>query len=179
MTVRRFTPDLAAAGQLIPNGHIIAYSGDSVHRIEQNLMEGTIVFMKKLAVLLVGIYIVCMLGGCGMQSNETIKLRDLDFTILSEDKISDELKIIIEERKMEPFQLTYSDTEYMFICIGYGEQATGGYSITVNELYLTDNAVYVSTSLLGPDASEKTNQTPSYPFIVIKTEYLDQTVIFE
>lgn len=114
-----------------------------------------------------------------MSSTERIKLRDLDFTVLSEEKIPEELKTIVEERKAENFKLTYSDKQYLYICIGYGEQETGGYSIAVNELYLTDNAIYVSTSLLGPEASEKSNKTPSYPYIVIKTEFLDQTVIFE
>lgn len=135
--------------------------------------------MKKLAAFLTGIYIICALSGCSLLSNERIKLRDLDFTVLSEEKLPDELKTIVDERKAEPFKLTYSDNDFLYICIGYGEQETGGYSIAVDELYLTDNAVYVSTSLLGPDAGEKGNKTPSYPYIVIKTEFLEQTVIFE
>ena len=124
---------------------------------------------------------VCMVLLCGrsMNSTERIKLRDLDFTVLSEEKIPEELKTIIEERKAQEFKLTYSDKENLFIVIGYGEQQTGGYSIAVNELYLTDNAVYVSTNLLGPDAEEKGKQEASYPYIVIKTELLDETVIFE
>lgn len=124
-----------------------------------------------------------VLSGCSMLSEEKIKLRDLEFTILSEDKIPEELKNIIEEKKTgapsEPFKLTYSDNENLYICIGYGEQVTGGYSIVVNELYLTDSAVCVNTSLLGPEPSEKSDRTPSYPVIVIKTEKLDQTVVFE
>lgn len=122
---------------------------------------------------------VMWLTGCTLLSEERIKLRDLDFTVLSEEKIPEELGTIIAEKKKEPFRVTYSDREYLYICIGYGEQETGGYSIAVNELYLTDNAVYVSTSLLGPDAAEKNKKNPSWPYIVIKTEHLDQTVIFE
>ena len=114
-----------------------------------------------------------------MLSEENVKLRDLDFTVLSEEKIPEELKSIIEEKKAQPFKLTYSDNEYLFICIGYGEQATGGYSIAVNELYLTDSAIHVNTQLLGPENSERGSNVPSYPFIVIKTEFLDQTVIFD
>ena len=132
------------------------------------------------AVLLLGaVFASFALGGCTMLSEERVKLRDLEFTVLSEEKIPEELKTIIEEKKAEPFKLTYSDNAYLYICIGYGEQATGGYSIAVNELYLTDNAVYVNTSLLGPEASEKNNQVPTYPYIVIKTDFLDETVIFE
>lgn len=135
--------------------------------------------MKKAKMILLGMLVTLALTGCTMLSDERVKLRDLDFTVLSEEKIPEELKTIIEEKKVEPFKLTYSDNEYLYISIGYGEQATGGYSIAVNELYLTDNAVYVNTNLLGPDASEKSNPAVSYPYIVIKTEYLDETVIFE
>ena len=120
-----------------------------------------------------------LLCGCSMNSEERIKLRDLDFTILSEEMIPQELLKVIEERKAESFKLTYSDKENLYIVIGYGQQQTGGYSIAVNELYLTDNAIYINTSLLGPDAAEKSKQDPSWPYIVIKTELLEQTVIFE
>lgn len=134
-----------------------------------------------LKVICCGLLMVCMLllTGCTMLSDEKIKLRDLEFTVLSEDKIPEQLKTIIEERKSEPFQITYTDNNNLFICIGYGEQKTGGYSIAVNELYLTDTNICVSTSLLGPDASEKSKKTASYPYIVIKTEYLEHTVLFE
>ena len=123
--------------------------------------------------------IAVLLCGCSMNSEERIKLRDLDFTILSEEMIPQELLKVIEERKAESFKLTYSDKENLYIVIGYGQQQTGGYSIAVNELYLTDNAIYINTSLLGPDAAEKSKQDPSWPYIVIKTELLEQTVIFE
>ncbi len=135
--------------------------------------------MKKLVAIVTVALLAALLTGCTLLSEERVKLKDLDFTVLAEEKIPEELLSIINEKKAEPFKLTYSDQDYLYICIGYGEQATGGYSIAVNELYLTDNAIYVNTELLGPEASEKSNTTPSYPYIVIKTEYLDQTVIFE
>lgn len=135
--------------------------------------------MKRILLCFLAVAAAVMLSGCTFLSEERIKLRDLDFTVLSEEKIPEELMSILEEKKKEPFQITYTDKEYLYICVGYGEQATGGYSIAVNELYLTDTAVYVSTSLLGPESADKNNATPSYPYIVIKTEYLDQTVIFE
>lgn len=136
-----------------------------------------IIKKRKLVICLLGIAL--LLCGCSISSSERVKIRDLDFTVLSEDMIPEELKTIIEERKAESFKLTYADNENLHIVIGYGKQQTGGYSIAVDELYLTDNAVYVSTSLIGPDAAEKSKQEPSWPYIVIKTELLDETVIFE
>lgn len=120
-----------------------------------------------------------LLGGCTLLSEEKIKLRDLEFTVLGEEKIPEQLAAIIEEKKKEPFQITYTDNANLYICIGYGEQETGGYSIAVNELYLTDTNIVVNTSLLGPEAPSQENKTPSSPYIVIKTEYLEQTVTFE
>ena len=98
-------------------------------------------------------------------STEEVKLRDLDFTILGEELVPAELAVMIEERKGEVFKMTYSDNENLYICVGYGRQETGGYSITVDELYLTEEAVHVQTTLLGPDVSEKGNKTPSFPYI--------------
>lgn len=96
-----------------------------------------------------------LLTGCGLLSKENVKLRDLDFTVLSEEKIPEELKTVIAEKGTEPFQLTYSDNQNLYISIGYGEQKTGGYSIAVDALYLTDNAIHVSTSLLSRTSPDK------------------------
>lgn len=122
-----------------------------------------------------------VLTGCRMSGEGNIKLRDLDFTVLSEEKIPEELKTVIAEKGSDPFRLTYSDNQNLYISIGYGEQKTGGYSIAVDELYLTDDAVHVSTSLLGPDITGQKSGAgkPTTPYIVIKTELLDKTVIYD
>ena len=46
-----------------------------------------------------GILIVCIwiLAGCSLSSQERVKLRDLDFTVLGEEKIPEQLKTIIED----------------------------------------------------------------------------------
>ncbi len=130
----------------------------------------------------VAVLLLCMiLTGCGMSGGENIKLRDLDFTVLSEEKIPEELKTVIAEKGNEPFQLTYSDNQNLYISIGYGQQKTGGYSIAVDELYLTDDAIHVSTSLLGPDITGQKEGAgkPTTPYIVIKTELLDKIVLYD
>ncbi len=135
--------------------------------------------MKRMISLFFTMIILLGMTGCGMLSKEDVKLKDLDFTVLSEEKIPQELKSIIDEKKTGEFKLTFHDHEFLYICIGYGEQPTGGHSIAVNELYLTENAIYVNTELLGPDPSQKSNQVPSYPYIVIKVDYLDKQVIYQ
>lgn len=134
---------------------------------------------RKIAVLTAAVLIALSLCGCEVTSGEEQKVRDLDFTVVSEDRQPEELKQIIEEKKAQEFKITYADQDYLYICIGYGEQQTGGYSIQVGELYLTDNAIYVDTSLIGPSPEESKKEGVSYPCIVLKVEYLDKTVVFQ
>lgn len=135
--------------------------------------------MKRWKMLVIFFMLVGILSGCEMLNMERVKLRDLDFVILSEELVPAELKTIIDERKNEEFKLTYADADALYICIGYGQQKTGGFSITVDELYLTEEAIIAETTLLGPDGSEKPSKAPSYPYIVIKTEALEENVVCE
>lgn len=135
--------------------------------------------MKKAVLLLSVILCLPLLAGCSMLSEERVKLQDLGFTVVSEEKIPQELKTIIDEKKADPFKLTYSDAEYLYIVIGYGQQESGGYSVAVNDLYLTEEAIYVNTTLLGPENSDTGNRVPSTPYIVLKMDYMDKPVVFE
>lgn len=135
--------------------------------------------MKKLKWLPVMMVLIILFSGCEMMSMERVKLRDLEFVILSEEVLTEELKTIIDERKTQPFKLTYSDADALYICVGYGAQKGGGYSITVDELYLTEDAIYVETTLLGPDEGKSSKDASSYPYIVIKTEALEENVVVE
>lgn len=135
--------------------------------------------MKKVRLMVVSMVMILLITGCEMMSMERVKLRDLEFVILSEEVLSEELKPIIDERKTEPFKLTYSDADALYICVGYGAQKGGGYSITVDELYLTEDAIYVETTLLGPDEGKSSKDVTSYPYIVIRTEALEENVVVE
>ena len=136
--------------------------------------------MKRfIGVIVVIISMIFLLNGCSMEESSNQKLRDLEFTIVSENDIPEELLKIIEEKKGSEFKITYADNESRYICIGYGEQKTGGYSIAVSDLYLTSNAIFIKTNLIGPSKDEKISEGLSYPYIIVKTEYIDKSVVFE
>lgn len=120
-----------------------------------------------------------LLAGCSVEKTSRTKVRDLDYHVAAEEEIPEELKTQIKEKEAADFKLTYETPEYLYIVRGYGEQETGGYSIQVKELYLTSNAVFFSTELIGPRKGENTAKSPSYPYIVVKTEKLEETVVFE
>jgi len=129
--------------------------------------------------LLVWVFVVRILTGCSVEKENQEKVRDLEFTVVGEADLPEELKNLIAEKKMAPFKLTYSNDQGLFIAVGYGEQPSGGYSITVEELYLTENAIVIDTELQGPEKGETVGAEKSYPFVVIQTEQLENPVIFQ
>ena len=122
---------------------------------------------------------VCLLSGCVSRPQKTQKLRDLEFTVLDKDAVPEEFALVIEENKAMPFKLTYADQGYLYIAEGYGAQPTTGYSVEVNGLYETEDAVYIHTNLLGPEKGEKTKEISTFPYVVVQTEYIDKTVLFD
>lgn len=139
-------------------------------------MRGKILLI---AALLLWTLLVRVLAGCSVTKENQDKVRDLQFTVVGEQELPEELKNLVTEKKTAPFKLTYSNDGGLFIAVGYGEQPTGGYSIAVNELYLTENSIVIDTELKGPEKGEDAGAEKSYPYIVIQTEYLENPVIFQ
>lgn len=131
--------------------------------------------------ILAGMIVLCfaaLSSGCTFGEKEEEKA-NLEFTVVDEERLPEELKEMIDDKKAEAFKMTFADGGYLYLCIGYGKQSTGGYSITVDDLYATENAIYLDTNLIGPkDVTEKGNQA-SYPYIVVKTPFMDKTVVFD
>lgn len=122
-----------------------------------------------------------MMTGCAAKKDPLEKIKDLEFTVIAEENIPEELLQVINEKKSEVFKITYQDSGFLYICTGYGEQETGGYSISVNSLYETENAVYFDTTLIGPAPGETDGKknSPSYPYVIVKTEMIEKPVVFE
>lgn len=138
--------------------------------------------MKKLAVAALLLMIMIMAGmltGCKTQNTDIKKIKDLDFTVVEDADLPGELKEIIDEKKENPFKLSYSNKDNLYIVVGYGKQNSGGYSISVDALYLTKNAIYIDTNLIGPTKNDMVSQGLTYPYIVVKLEYMEQRVVFD
>ncbi len=134
--------------------------------------------IKKLASLAGGILLccVCLLCGCSGKEQEE-KVKDLEFTVTGQNEIPKELMDMIEQKKAEEFRLTYTSGEDLYIAVGYGEQQTGGFSISVPEFYLTENSIVIKTELQGPEHGQQ-GASQSYPFIVVKTKFIEEPVVF-
>lgn len=138
--------------------------------------SGKIVLM---IALFAWVCLVRILTGCTVEKAGQEKVRDLDFTVVCESDLPQELQKLVAEKKTAPFKMTYSNDQGLYIVVGYGEQASGGYSITVKELYLTENSIVIDTELLGPEKPEETGPGKSCPYVTVLTEKLENPVIFQ
>lgn len=121
---------------------------------------------------------IILLSGCQSKDTDIKKIRDLEFTVVEDADVPEALMDIINEKKKEPFKTSWSDQNYLYIVVGYGEKPTGGYSISVDDLFLTSNAVYIYTNLIGPSEKDYVTNAVTYPYVVVKTEFIDKIVVF-
>lgn len=133
----------------------------------------TILFMA-VAVLMTSVLVM----GCKITDINSDKVSELDFTVVEDKDLPIELKKLIDSKKENTLRMTYTTKDYTYIVVGYGTQETSGYSIKVNDVYLGKNAIYVDVSLMGPAADETVSETKTMPYIVLKIEKRDETVIF-
>lgn len=123
-----------------------------------------------------------LLAGCKGMGNEEVR-KDIEFTVCDDTRLPDELRQIIEEKKGKMFKLTYISGEYLYIAVGYGEHSRATYSVIVNDLFLTENALYFDADLrteegTKTDASNNIGTPSMYPYIVIKCEKINKPVVF-
>lgn len=129
----------------------------------------------------IALFLTCLLvlAAAGCQKEEK-NLEDIDFTVLAEEQIPEQLRLMIAERQEAPFQLSYQDGDLLYLAVGYGIQQTGGYSIQVPAFYRTESGLVLDTELLGPQETPSgAEAAKSCPYIVIMTQFRDEPIIYE
>lgn len=127
---------------------------------------------------------LCLLAGilfCGCETvdRQGERGKDMDYTVVPTADCPEELKKEVDGKKLNAFQMTYDDGEYLYLAVGYGEQDKGGFSIQVLGLYEKGDGICLETSLSGPGEDEVVSSKPSYPYLVVKTEKTDKPVYFD
>lgn len=133
---------------------------------------------KTVSLFCLAAVLMMILSGCQFVHMEEGKKTALDYTVVKQEDIPKEVVTLIEEKRAKEFQMTYQSGDYLYLIKGYGQQMSGGYSIQVEELSLSDSAVFFTTKLLGPSDNSQGGE-PSYPYIVIKMQYREEPVQFQ
>lgn len=134
---------------------------------------------KKQIVFFLLVLLTAVLIGCGAKVEKPEKIKDIEYTVQEESQVPEELLAKMKEKQREPFRMTYTTEGFLYIAMGYGTQATSGYSIRVLELYEAAEGIVFSTELLGPAKDEPVLQVETYPNIVIKIPDIGLDVLFQ
>ena len=126
------------------------------------------IITKKLLFFFFLAIVIGTCSSCGEKEKEIPKVKDLEYTVLEESEVPEELLEKIKEKKAEAFDITYQSDGYLYIARGYGVQKTSGYSVKVLELYESTDGIVFSSELLGPRRDELVLQIETWPYIVIK-----------
>ena len=141
-------------------------------------MRKSLVSLLLLMIMVIGTGALAMsVSGCSKAESEE-KLTPADFTVVCYDDIPKDFLREIEEKKETDFKLTCISDGWLYIARGYGKQKTGGYSIAVKEVSVSDNAVYFDSELIGPKQGEAANKLATYPYVVVKIEDAGRSVVF-
>ncbi len=124
-------------------------------------------------------FLMATLTGCRVVKSDSGKIKDLEYTVCDESKLPEELNNIIKGKRKEPFKLTYRTKDYLYIVVGYGAQDRTDLQVTMKDLYLTENAIYVNTDLSSKERTTLENQKVTYPYIAVKCELYDVQVNFQ
>jgi len=141
-------------------------------------------YVLTLFLVLVLLGMTPMLCACGARDVNGIgqaekEQTNMDFTVCEAGRLPAELVELIESKKAEPFRLTFTTREYMYIVVGYGAQPRGGCSVTVNELYRTEDAVHIKTNLVGVEGETIRIDGMTYPYVAVKCENQNLPVVYE
>ena len=125
------------------------------------------------------LFLALTVSGCRIVSTEGGEQQAVEYTVLRGEALPPEVERLIREQEGQAFQMTYKSGGYLYIPRGYGEQKSGGYSIQVEEVSVSDSALHFRTRLIGPATREEQKGESSLPWLVVKTEDPGLPVVFE
>ena len=135
--------------------------------------------MKKILTLLgVTALFLPLLFACGKKEAEEDR-REVDFTVVPWEELPEPLREAVEKNKKEEIRMSYLDGEDLYLVRGYGEQETGGYSISVLECWENEEKLCLDTRLLGPENPEEISKNPTWPCLVLRVETQDEEGVMQ
>ena len=136
--------------------------------------------MKRILTI-VGLTVLLLpvLFGCGKKEDDRSGRSEVDFEVVPKEELPAPLAEAVEENKKDEIRMTYMDGEDLYLIRSYGEQATGGYSISVLECSEDEEKVYLDTRLLGPENPDEISRDPSYPYLALKIDMRDKEVVIQ
>ena len=117
---------------------------------------------RSMVLLLLIVVLAGSIWGCGRMRQKKEKEHGVEYTVVGEDQIPDEIRKVVDVKKQEEFQMTYQEEDMLYLLQGYGIQSSGGYSIRVEKVSENGGTEGISC-----------------PYLVIKVENRHKKVVFD
>ncbi len=103
------------------------------------------------------------------------------YDICDSSMLPEELKIIIDSKKSDKFNLVYSNNNYTYIVMAAGKQERDDVGIKVEKMYRDNNAIYIKGLLcqIATPGDTVSGDNISYPYTVIRIQKSELPVIFQ
>jgi hypothetical protein len=95
--------------------------------------------------------------------------RNLSFEKLEGD-LPETLYTLYQENKTEPGLYSVIDGGSRYILVNGGQQGSAGYSVTIDAMEETANAIYVKAALHTPEPDDIVAEVLTYPFAAVKIQ---------
>ena len=122
---------------------------------------------KRRGRVLLAAVILMLLASCRITDVSEGERKELSYAIVKPGDFPPEIDQILRRKKESAFQMAYESGDDLYILRGYGKQKSGGFSIQIEEVSKSENAVFVQTK---PAAKEEQKGAASCPYVVLKTK---------
>ena len=104
---------------------------------------------KRRGRVLLAAVILMLLASCRITDVSEGERKELSYAIVKPGDFPPEIDQILRKKKESAFQMAYESGDDLYILRGYGKQKSGGFSIQIEEVSKSENAVFVRTKLVG------------------------------
>jgi hypothetical protein len=122
---------------------------------------------------------MCIFTGCTLYEVKEDG-EELTYDICDDTMLPEELLTVINNKKEEAFNLTYSNNTYTYIVICSGKQNRDDVGVVVEKMYMDENAIYIESVLrqIATPSDAVSTDTVTFPYTVIRINKTTMPVIF-
>lgn len=124
--------------------------------------------------LVVLICIFVMFTGCmAKEKTKSINTKErveVDYSILKKGEAPEHVAEYLSARAGEAYTECMSEAGYTYAIISFGNQATSGYSIRIDEVSEGNRDIGIKAKLVAPAKDAKVNQVTTCPYVILKLE---------
>lgn len=134
---------------------------------------------RRIVVVMVWVVILAGLLVCiKFEAVDKKRVRVLEYEVVLEENIPGEIMGELQGFSKSVCRCSYICSDSLYIVVYYGEQATDGYTVEINDLYESSNAIFVETTLKGPVSYKDVKEIETYPYVVLKVKLSEKKVVF-